>query len=898
MDSTGPLSGVTLGRYRLGPLLGRGGMGDVYRADDTELHRQVAVKVLPDSVLGDAGRLSRFIQEARTASALNHPHLVAIYEIAQSQLDGTGTTVHFIAMELVRGETLRQMIDGRRTELKRTLDYLTQAADALAAAHAVGIIHRDLKPDNIMIAEGGYAKVLDFGLAKLRSEPSMLAATANDPTVTRAVTPGVERDSTAPGVVMGTVGYMSPEQAQGLAVDHRADVFAFGCVLYEAATNTRPFKGATAVDTLHQIIHSQPPPLTQITPSVPSELQRIVRKCLSKNPDERYQSMKDLVLDLRDLRREMESGSSPIVRTSPVLDQTRPRGWMAVAGLILVALAAGGVWMAKGPPATPAGDLLIERVTGSGLVIDSTLSDDGRYIAYAEAQGGQQTLWLRQVAGGRAIQLVTTDGGFWGLAFSRDSSAVYYGLKTATNAGTLFAIPTLGGTPRPILREIESAVTFSPDGKQIAYFRVNPDGRGDSSLMIAGADGANPRALVTKHPPEFFAPGFFVSASWSPDGTKLSAAVRNTATREARLSLFDVTSGAEDSFPSRYEDATFTAWVPDGSGVAVVARMQGMTGSGNGGQIYLQPYPAGDVRRITNDLTEYRNISFTRDGRALLTVAAEANARMSIASLSGQDDRRLPEDRFAGVAGVAWAPDGSRIYYTKVLQRGLHLWTMKADGTDGREIVNNIRSAGIAVSPDGRWIVYGADRDGVAGVWRANADGTAPRLLVLDPDPRWIAMAPGGTHVLFTSPRDGAPSTYRVSLEGGEPELVARTLGRAAPSPDGQLIAGLYQLSPESSVIVSVLDARDLSVKLANQNLSISSGTTSFGWTPDSRALLFVTAERTNLWKQAALGGPIDKLTNFSDLWVMRFAVSPDGKSLLLCRGIVVRDAVLLSNFR
>ena len=899
MDAPGPLSGLTLGRYRLGPLLGRGGMGEVYRADDLELQRQVAIKVLPESVLGDAGRLSRFIQEARTASALNHPHLVAIYEIAQAEPDGRGGPIHFIAMELVRGETVRQLIDSRRADLKRTIDYLAQVADALAAAHAAGIVHRDLKPDNIMIAEGGYAKVLDFGLAKLRAEPSLLAATANDPTVTRVAGPGVPRESTAPGMVMGTVGYMSPEQAQGLAVDHRSDIFAFGCVLYEAATNTRPFKGATAIDTLHQIIHAQPAPVAQLAPSVPAELQRIVRKCLAKNPDERYQSMKDLVLDLRELRREMDSGSSPVVATSPVLEQTRPRGWIAVAALFLVALVSGGIWMTSRPtsPSASVGDLSIERITGSGLVIDSTLSDDGRYIAYAETQAGKQTLWLRQTAGGRALPLVTTDGGFWGLAFSRDSTAVYYGLKTATDAGSLHAIPTLGGTSRPILHGIESAVTFSPDGKQLAYFRMNPDGRGESSLMIAGADGANPRALVTKHPPEFFAPGFFIAASWAPDGRSIAAAVRDTASRHARVSLFDVETGAEHPFPHRYDDATFTAWLPDGSGVAVVGRMPGMTGSGNGGQIYLQPYPDGEVRRLTNDLTEYRNISFTKDGRSLLTVAAEANARLSVSTLSGLDDRRLPEERFAGVAGLAWAPDGKRIYYSKVLQKGLHLWTMNADGTDQRELINNIRSGGIAVSPDGRSIVYSADREGRPGIWRANIDGTAPRLVTHDVDPRWITISPDGRFVLFTSPREGQPSTYRAPIEGGEAELVARGLGRAVISPDGRLIGGLYLQSADVSATLAVMNADDLQVRHTNK-LSISSGTTSVGWTPDSRTFLFVTAERTNLWTQPALGGPIERLTNFSDLWVMRFAVSPDGQSLLLCRGVVVRDAVMLTHFR
>lgn len=899
MDTSGPLSGALLGRYRLGPLLGRGGMGEVYRGDDTELQRQVAIKVLPPSLLGDATRLSRFVQEARAASALNHPHLVAIYEIAQAQPDGSGPPVHFIAMELVRGETLRQMIDGRRTELRRTLDYLTQAADALAAAHAAGIIHRDLKPDNIMIADGGYAKVLDFGLAKLRSEPSLLAAGANEPTVTRA---GPTRDSTEPGVVMGTIGYMSPEQAQGLTVDHRADVFAFGCVLYEAATGTRPFKGATAVDTLHQIIHAQPPALSQVAPSAPSELQRIVRKCLAKNPDERYQSMRDLALDLRDLRRELDSGSNASIVAPPVLERTRPRGWMAVVALLAVGVIAALGWYAMHPPpageaADPVVGLDIEPITRSGLVIDAVMSDDGRYVAYAEAQGGRQTLWLRQISGSRSIELLTTDGGFWGLAFSRDGTSVYYGLKTPRDSGTLFSIPTLGGTPRTVVKGMESAVTFSPDGTRIAYLAVDPHRAGESTLMIAAANGEHPRVLVSKRRPEILAPGFFIAPSWSPDGSRIAVAIRNSESRDARLALIDVNTGAEESFPHRYADATFAAWLPDGSAIALVGRMSGMTSAGNGGQIYLQPYPAGAVRRLTNDLTEYRTISFTRDGRSLLTVGAEANARMSIASITGDNDRRLDEDRFSGVMGVAWAPDGSRFYYTKVVQRGLELWTMKADGTDPRELIKGI-SGWITVTPDGRTLVFSGEHDNTPGIWRANADGSSRRLITSDVDPRYLAVTPDGQFVLFTSSREGPASTFKVSIEGGEATLVSRFLSRAIPSPDGQWIGGMYQVKPDTTAVISVLRASDLTLQHANADLSISSGTTSVSWSPDSRSMIFVTAERTNLWRQSVLGGPVEKLTDFTDLWTLRFALSPDGKQLLLCRGIVVRDAMLLTNFR
>src|SRR5688500_7478225 len=387
---TDPLPGTSLGRYRIGPLLGRGGMGEVYRADDTTLQRPVAIKVLPEAFTRDPDRLARFMQEARTASALNHPHLVSIYEIGTAQPPRTERPVHFIAMELVQSDTLRQILDARRTDLRRTLDYLAQAADALAAAHAAGIVHRDLKPENLMVAQEGYAKVLDFGLAKLRAEPLPAGATANEATVTRAPAAAPAR-GTSPGVVMGTVGYMSPEQAQGQPVDRRTDIFSFGCILYEAATGSRPFAGTSAVDTLHKIIHLQPQPIAQLAPGSPSELQRIVRKCLAKSPDERYQSMKDLALDLRDLRRELDSGSAPSIGVpAPQGRAGAGRLWLVAAVLALAAVAAGAYWLLKSSGDTGTGqpELEFERMTASGLVIDAVVSPDGKYIAYVESLGG------------------------------------------------------------------------------------------------------------------------------------------------------------------------------------------------------------------------------------------------------------------------------------------------------------------------------------------------------------------------------------------------------------------------------------------------------------------------------------------------------------------------------
>jgi eukaryotic-like serine/threonine-protein kinase len=892
---SGSLSGKTFGRYRIGPLLGRGGMGDVYRADDTELLRGVAIKVLPEHLTGDADRLARFIQEARAASALNHPHLVSIYEVGESRTDDRA--VRFIAMELVQGETLRQVLDARRVGLPRLLEYLGQAADALGAAHAAGIVHRDLKPENLMVADGGYVKVLDFGLAKLRTDSLRAGADANQATQT-----SIAQVGTSPGVVMGTAGYMSPEQAQGLPADHRSDIFSFGCILYEAATGSRPFTGTSAVDTLHKIINDHPPSVAALAPSTPTELNRIVRKCLAKSPDDRYQSMKDVAIDVRELRREMASGSSPSVATAAARPRTRSVGAWLGAGIVGLALlgAAGWYWTAS-RPATPIsrGVLNTERITTSGNVIDAVISSDGKYIAYVESASGRQSLWYRQTAGGRPLQLVESDGGFWGITFSKDGTAIYYAIKSATEPlGTLFSIPVLGGSPRRILSGIDSSVTFSPDGRRLAYLRVEPAMKGASSLVIAGVDGQDPRPLVTKHPPEFFAPGFFVAPSWSPDGRYVAASVRDSAAREARLSLFSTSDGRDGPFTARYADVGHANWLPDGSAIVFAARERGMYGNANGGQLLLQPFPAGEVRRITNDLLEYRTSSITADSKTLLTVAYEATSRLWVAGSDGRDARRLSDERALGAAGVAWSHDGTRIFYFKAVSSQQQLWTMAADGSDTRELITKVRPGGVAVSPKGEWIVYVAERDGGSGIWRARPDGSSQTLLTAIADPAYLTIAPDGREVYFTSLMQGAPGTYRVPIDGGTPALVATDFERAAPSPDGRLLAGIFKPAPEAGLAIGIIDAATGKPVHVIPKFSAPTGSGNFGWLPDGKTILYTTSERTNIWKQPATGGRPEQLTNLPDQWVVRFALSPDGKTILMSRGSALRDAVLLTNFR
>src|SRR2546421_5430483 len=303
-------AGTRLGRYEIRSKIGAGGMGEVYLAQDTELDRKVALKILPAEVATQRDRMDRFVREAKAAAALNHPNIAHIYEIGSSPLAVKGTDshsttnqeTHYLAMEFIDGQTLRQLIHSRQKELPKLLRYLQHVAEGLARAHAAGIVHRDLKPDNIMITRDGHAKILDFGLAKLIEPPPMLGGDSSE------VATAIMLQHSTPGVIMGTVGYMSPEQAQGKTneIDQRSDVFSFGCILFEAATGKKPFEGDSVVKSLHSLIYEPAPPIADLNPSAPPELQRIVRRCLAKDADERYQSIKEVAIELEELRRELQ----------------------------------------------------------------------------------------------------------------------------------------------------------------------------------------------------------------------------------------------------------------------------------------------------------------------------------------------------------------------------------------------------------------------------------------------------------------------------------------------------------------------------------------------------------------------------------------------------------------
>ena len=893
VDKGPDLVGATLGQYQIEALIGQGGMGYVYRARDTALARAVALKILPPEVVSDAGRLARFIQEARSASALNHPHVIAIYEIraATAMRDGAAIPglplLHYLAMELVTGDTLRTLIGTRRLDMKRAIELLIQVAEALSAAHAAGVVHRDLKPENIMVAASGYAKVLDFGLAKLR--PGLAASDAATHTVTLTAASG-------PGILRGTVGYMSPEQVEGRPTDHRSDVFSFGCVLYEVVAGTRAFAGHSTIETLHRIATVDPASVVSTIGSAPPELQRIVGKCLDRDPDDRYQSLKETAIDLRGLLRHLESGSA--MRAETPRAASGSRRWLPLAGAaVLLALAVGIVgWTLAGsrrPANVASAEIKLERVTASGDLIHVALSPDGKYLAYTDNPGGRQSLWVRQVDGTNPLELIAPRTvGYWGLDFAPDGASIFYAVKSQEDlGGTVYQIPFLGGPSRKVLTSIDSAPAVSPDGKQVAYLRADFPAVGDSALMLAGADGSNPRALAVRHPPEFFAPGFFVSPSWSPDGTRLVTPVRNSRTRSAALVTIGL-AGDEAPLGQPFSDLGATSWVRDG--VVFIARGLGGLATGNGGQLWLQPYPAGTPRRLTNDLIDYRSGGAGANGMAIVSVGQDASPTLWTIPLDGKGEpQRLPSLRYDGTAGVSWNADG-RIIFTAPVRGELHIWFMDADGSNRRQITTEGTSSWPSLSRDGRFVVFFGVRGAQSGIWRMNPDGTNPRLVAQVPTAAFFDTTPDGQWITFTSDHDGALSLWRVASSGGTPERVAERFERASLSPSGDRAFGVLTRGSRYGVAVLPLAGGEPSW-IPSDSVATGLGGI-FQWAPDGTGVYYTTAERANLLFYRLGTAAETSLTRLTgDAILFNGAISRDGRTMLVTRGAQGRDAFLIT---
>ena len=471
--------GRSLAHYSIIEKLGEGGMGAVYKARDERLDRFVALKILPAEKMADPERRRRFAQEAKSASALNHPNIVTIYDIGQED------DVHFIAMEYVAGRTLTELIGPNGLPLKEALDFAIQIADGLGKAHAAGIIHRDLKPSNIMVTPDGLAKILDFGLAKLVEKVERPGDIAVTMTLARAPV-------TEEGMILGTIAYMSPEQAAGKSVDARSDIFSFGSVLYEMLTGRRAFEGETKATTMAAVIALDPASPSGISPSLPAGVEQVVMRCLRKDPQRRWQNISDLKVALQDMKEESESGKLSAMAAAPA----RRKPWLLIALAALGVLAAAVVvaWLMLKPAPGPV-MVQPERITfESGGAFNPAISPDGKLIAYSSEQSGNMDIYVRQLSGQQTVRRTEHPAPDWFPCFSPDGSKIAF--WSERDGGGLYITEALGGAERRIA-EGGRLPSFSPDGSMILYLVVSATRF--AKLFVVPAAGGIPRAFQ----PEF-----------------------------------------------------------------------------------------------------------------------------------------------------------------------------------------------------------------------------------------------------------------------------------------------------------------------------------------------------------------------------------------------------------
>ena len=921
------IQGTRLGHYQILSQIGAGGMGEVYLAHDTKLDRQIAIKLLPADLASKPDRLRRFVQEAKATAALNHPNIAHVYEIDEA--DG----YHFIAMEFIEGATLREKIQ-ERTSLAKLLRYLQHAAEGLAKAHAAGIVHRDLKPDNIMITSEGHTKVLDFGLAKLLGPEAGLSGSEDD-TQIKLNSPG-----TTPGVVMGTVGYMSPEQAQGKTaeLDSRSDIFSFGCILFEAATGNKPFAGESVIKTLHKLVYEPAPALSEFNPSAPKELQRIVRRCLEKDPEDRYQSIKDVSVELRQLRREMDQGgdfdttASPPRANKPTeshsvsasVDRSTSWNWKIILPLIFLLPVLSGIALLYGlkirnsakPQASHFQNMKITRVTSEGNVETAAISPDGQYIAYSLEESGKRSLWTKHLGTGSRVQIVAPVEAYAMNAstFSADGY-VYYTLNDETNPqGALFQVPVLGGPTRKLISQVTQPISISRDGKSIAFGRYHLNGTHDE-LFLANIDGSNERLIATVAEPDFLGGS---NPSWAPDGKSIAIAYgkeNHAATDGMKLGMTPVVISVLDGTikqvaPARWTYMGRVMWFNDGSGLIFIAREEQLGAP----QFWQISYPQGDARRITNDLNSYAlySLALTSDDSSILAVESDAASNIWVATVGRPGSEKAITTRrnlLEGSRGLAWTNDGRVVFDSSINGKG-SIWTVSAEGGEAKPLIDKgTDDLAPEVSGDGKQIVYGSIRDGGLQVWRADADGTNERRLTNESDTGGV---PG-----FSVSRDGRWVVYcpftggirKVSTTGGRStELVTKgSLNYPQVSPDGKLIAYLFKDEQSFRPKIGLIKFEDgAPVRTIDLPLTALPGTydslfyRGWHWSTDGRAIVYINTLGgvSNLWSQPIEGGTPKQITSFTSDHISTFAFSPDGRRLALSRSTPTSDAVLITGTR
>ena len=936
----GLLAGQQIGPYKIISPLAAGGMGEVYLAQDSRLGRKIALKLLPPDFAKDQHRVRRFAQEARAASALNHPNVCVIHEVGKTS-DGR----HFIAMELIEGITLRERISRGPLSLADALSVAEQVAAALAVAHAAGVVHRDIKPENIMLRKDGYVKVLDFGLAKLNDSHSGRNNINEDSTIAHV--------HTEPGTQMGTVRYMSPEHLRERPVDERADIWSFGVVLHEMVTGVTPFEARTRNEVVALILRRQPAKL-RFFDDVPLEFQQLVAKALNKNREHRYQTVRELAADLKRLRLELlgETSAEPlsmaeqnsaqrriVTRTSlesatrhkpkaqthassdtwksaltyisqtadHVLSGIRQHPKTTVfAGVAAVFAIFFGLnspsvrqWFRhQQPTVAPFQTIKMTRLTSSGQTVCAAISPDGKSLAHVENRDGMQELDLTTIATNSGSVVVPAgDFTYRGLTFSRDGYYLYFtradGSDTGIvygNAGTVYQVSLPGGTPRKIKDGVDSAISFSSSGDRFAYLRTNL-ARREFSLLISGIDGTGERTIATKQD----AGTLFVPPAWSPDDKTIVCAFGWWGSGyHTRLIEFDLDTSREKVIGPTWYAVRQLAWLEDKSGLVVSAMEQAVGPS----QLWRVPYPQGNPSRITNDTADYKTVSISRDGNTIVSIQSLQEGLIWVAPDGDSQRARAIASTVGRVYGLDWNSKGRILFSSSMSGNNLVISSIEPDGSNPIQLTaNDSINYMPATSPDGRFVVFASYRTGTLNIWRMNAaDGSELKQLTSSDGNLYPSFSPDGQWVLYDNQSSTTFTVWKVPIEGGTPVQLTNEYTRMpAASPDGRFIACRYLAEGSSREIAIFPFAGGGPIERFPIRVT---DWQKVQWMPEGRALTYIGTSKgvDNIWSFDLASRKSRQLTDFKTDRIFAYAWSPDFKWLACLRGTESRDVTVINN--
>jgi serine/threonine protein kinase/Tol biopolymer transport system component len=878
-------TGRTVSHYRVLDVIGGGGMGVVYRAEDLKLGRQVALKFLPEDLGNEPQAMERFSREARAASSLDHVNICSIHEFGEH--DGQP----FIVMPLLRGQNLRDRLaalaaNNEMLPLQQLLDIAIQIADGLRAAHEKGIIHRDIKPANIVITDQSVVKILDFGLAKLlegSQEEQAAAAVAGASTSTSTL------HLTRTGSAMGTAGYMSPEQVRGEKLDPRTDVFSFGLVLYEMATGHRAFSGDTAAKLHSAILNDTPAPARELNSETPSVLASVIDRSLKKERRERYQS----AAQLRSALQEVQSEIAPPAAS---LRHVKRVAVIGVALLLIVAVAVCILWWRRPLAKVAFKNYSMTLLTSTGNVAVADISPDGRYLAYADDEIGKQSIWVKQLATSTTLRVLGPVSSLgYGIRFTRDGNYLYYSqLEADGSRFALYRLAIVGGTPEKILNDIwnggnSAAVEFSPDGRQMVFARYTDK---ENDLLIANADGSGEKRVLALPVKEHIRP-----FAWAPDGQTIAFGIDELGAGGSNCVALIASSGSKERRIVRNVRAiSAIAWLPDQSGLV-------LTGAPPETDVpapWIVSLPDASLRRVTNDLADYRGVSLTEDSKRWVTLEKQMDSSLWVAPAGNPTQAvqlRQGAGKQDGMRGIAWLPDGRLVYADGVGKS--ELWLLDRDR--GRLQVTHLGAAAEEQSATpGGTIVFSTDSP-TPGIWTIGPDGSNLRQIVTAPAEAWAPeMSPDGKWITYIT----TEGSWKMSLPNGkrtrlDPKGVFPTI-----SPDGHWVAfSTWGDKPSIEIVASDGSGSPhfLSFPIEPQvPESTSMGDLPIRWTADGKAITYVRTKdgASNIWAQPVDGSPAKQLTNFTSMYIWRHAWSPDGKYLVMARGNFSRDAVMLTDTR